>query len=453
MASDDKTAPSAGQAKGPTPAAAATAATDQAEGAAEAHRLINVRKEEWPAVLWSFLYFFCLLCGYYVLRPVRDEMGILGGIKNLPWMFTGTFLGMLATMPIFGAAAARFPRNVLVPAIYAFVISNLLFFFTAMHLGWQPALVAKAFFVWLSVINYFMVSVFWSFMSDLYESDQAKRLFPVIAAGGSVGAFVGPLITAALVKRIGIPSLFLVSAVLFGCAVVCVRWLTTWAAAHSRGERQRGEAVGGGIFSGITLAVANPYLLAIAGYILLLQVLGTFFYLEQTQIVSKTMASSTERTQFFAQLDLAVNGLTLLLQVFITGRLVLSLGLATCLVLLPLLGGLGLLTVGLWPTLMVVAAASVVRRATEFAISKPAREVLFTVVTREERYKAKNVIDTLVSRGGDALSGWAHSGLQGLGATTSLLAFASLPAALAMIGVGLYLGRAHERKRQPAAAG
>lgn len=442
MASDDKGTPPA-----PAPAVAPANPGPAPAGPADSPPLLNVRKEEWPAVVWSFLYFFSLLSGYYVLRPVRDEMGILGGIKNLPWMFTGTFLGMLATMPLFGAAAARFPRHVLVPAIYGFVISNLLFFFFAMHLGWAPALVAKAFFVWLSVINYFMVSVFWSFMSDLYESEQAKRLFPVIAAGGSLGAFIGPLITAALVKRIGIASLFLVSAGLFVCAIFCVRSLLHWAGAHSRGERQRGEAVGGGIFSGLTLAVANPYLLAIAGYILLLQVLGTFFYLEQTQIVSKTIASSTERTQLFAQLDLAVNALTLLLQVFITGRLVLSLGLATCLVLLPLFGGLGLTTVGLWPTLWVVAAASVVRRATEFAISKPAREVLFTVVTREERYKAKNVIDTLVSRGGDALSGWAHSGLQSLGATTSLLAFSSLPAAVAMIGVGLYLGRAHDRKR------
>ncbi len=440
MASDDKGAQPSTQPASPSAAPP------------ETHRLINVRKEEWPAVVWSFLYFFCLLSGYYVLRPVRDEMGILGGIKNLPWMFTGTFLGMLATMPIFGAAAARFPRHVLVPAIYGFVISNLVFFFVAMHLGWAPALVAKAFFVWLSVINYFIVSVFWSFMSDLYESEQAKRLFPVIAAGGSLGAFIGPLLTAALVKRIGIASLFLVSACLFVCAIFCVRSLTRWAGAHSQGERQRGEAVGGGIFSGLILALQNPYLLAIAGYILLLQVLGTFFYLEQTQIVSKTIASSTARTQLFAQLDLAVNALTLLLQVFITGRLVLSLGLATCLVLLPLFGGLGLTTVGIWPTLWVVAAASVIRRATEFAISKPAREVLFTVVTREERYKAKNVIDTLVSRGGDALSGWAHSGLQGLGATTSLLAFASLPAAVAMIGVGLYLGRAHDRRRKPAPA-
>jgi len=410
--------------------------------------LINVRVQEGPAVLWSFLYFFCLLSGYYVLRPVRDEMGILGGIKNLPWMFSATFLGMLATLPVFGAAAARWPRNKLVPGVYFFVISNLLFFFLAMYAGYRPALVAKVFFVWLSVVNYFIVSVFWSFMSDLYESEQAKRLFPVIAAGGSVGAIVGPAITASLVKHIGIPSLFLVSAGLFTCATLCVGRLSEWAKDHTQGDRQHGEAIGGGIFSGVRLALSNPYLLAIAGYILLLQVLGTFFYLEQTRVVSQALSSSTARTQLFAQLDLSVNGLTLLLQIFVTGRLVLSLGLATCLVLLPLLGGMGLLTVGLWPTLAVVAAASVVRRATEFAISKPAREVLFTVVTREERYKAKNVLDTLVSRGGDALSGWAHNGLAGLGVSVSQMAFASMPAAIAMIAVGLYLGRQQEQKRR-----
>ncbi|MBL9005475.1 MAG: MFS transporter [Myxococcales bacterium] len=412
--------------------------------------LVNVRVSEWPAVLWSFLYFFCLLSGYYVLRPVRDEMGILGGIKNLPWMFSATFVGMLATLPIFGLAAARWPRSKLVPGVYFFVISNLLVFFVAMYAGYRPAVVAKVFFVWLSVVNYFIVSVFWSFMSDLYESEQAKRLFPVIAAGGSVGAIVGPAITAALVKHIGIASLFLVSAGLFTCATVCISRLSDWAKAHSHGERQHGEAVGGGIFSGVRLALSNPYLLAIAGYILLLQVLGTFFYLEQTRVVSQTLSSSTARTQLFAQLDLSVNGLTLLLQIFVTGRLVLSLGLSTCLVLLPVFGGLGLLTVGLWPTLWVVAAASVVRRATEFAISKPAREVLFTVVTREERYKAKNVIDTLVSRGGDAASGWAHNGLTALGINVSQMAFASLPAAVAMIAVGLYLGKQQEAKRKAA---
>lgn len=399
-------------------------------------------------MLWSFLYYFCLLSAYYVLRPVRDEMGILGGVKNLPWLFTGTFISMLATMPVFGAAAARWPRNQLVPGVYAVVISNLLFFFFAMYTGYHPALVAKIFFVWLSVVNYFIVSIFWSFMADLYETDQAKRLFPVIAAGGSVGALVGPLITASLVKHIGIASLFLVSASLFCCAVFCVRRLAHWAATHTHGDRQRGEAIGGGIFSGVRLAFSNPYLLAIAGYILCLQVLGTFFYLEQTRIVSQALTSSTERTQLFAQLDFAVNGTTLLLQIFITGRLVLSLGLATCLVLLPLFGGMGLLTVGIWPTLWVVAAASVVRRATEFAISKPAREVLFTAVSREARYKAKNVIDTLVSRGGDAMSGWAHNGLQGIGVTTSQMAFASLPAAVAMIVLGLYLGRQQDSQRK-----
>lgn len=442
MSEDKAGGPSAGPAPGPASGPAVPNEPRVMGG------LINVRVQEGPAVLWSFLYFFCLLSGYYVLRPVRDEMGILGGIKNLPWMFSATFLGMLATLPVFGAAAARWPRNKLVPGVYFFVISNLLFFFMAMYAGYRPALVAKVFFVWLSVVNYFIVSVFWSFMSDLYESEQAKRLFPVIAAGGSVGAIVGPAITASLVKHIGIPSLFLVSAGLFTCATLCVGRLSEWAKDHTQGDRQHGEAIGGGIFSGVRLALSNPYLLAIAGYILLLQVLGTFFYLEQTRVVSQALSSSTARTQLFAQLDLSVNGLTLLLQIFVTGRLVLSLGLATCLVLLPLLGGMGLLTVGLWPTLAVVAAASVVRRATEFAISKPAREVLFTVVTREERYKAKNVLDTLVSRGGDALSGWAHNGLAGLGVSVSQMAFASMPAAIAMIAVGLYLGRQQEQKRR-----
>lgn len=436
----------------PAPGGSAGPASPAAGDALVLGGLLNVHIREWPAVLWSFLYFFCLLSGYYVLRPVRDEMGILGGLKNLPWMFSATFLGMLAALPIFGAAAARWPRHKLVPGVYFVVVSNLLIFFVAMYAGYRPGLVAKVFFVWLSVVNYFIVSVFWSFMSDLYESDQAKRLFPVIAAGGSTGAIVGPAITAALVKHIGIASLFLVSAGLFTCATLCVQRLNDWAKTHTRGDRQQGEAVGGGIFAGIRLALSSPYLLAIAGYILLLQVLGTFFYLEQTRVVSQALTSSTARTQLFAQLDLAVNGLTLLLQIFVTGRLVLSLGLATCLVLLPLFGGLGLLTVGLWPTLWVVAAASVLRRATEFAISKPAREVLFTVVTREERYKAKNVLDTLVSRGGDALSGWAHNGLAGLGVTMSQMAFASLPAAIAMIGVGLYLGRSHEAKRKVAKA-
>ncbi len=177
-------------------------------------KLINVQPEEWPAVIWSFLYFFCLLSAYYVLRPVRDEMGILGGVKNLPRLFTGTFIGMLAAVPLFGWAASKWPRRVLVPAVYYFFVANLLVFFTAMHLGVDPAFVAKAFFIWLSVFNYFVVSVFWSFMSDIYDSEQAKRLFPVIAAGGSIGAITGPAITAALVRHIGIANLLLVSATL-----------------------------------------------------------------------------------------------------------------------------------------------------------------------------------------------------------------------------------------------
>ena len=408
--------------------------------------LLNVRKEEWPAVGSRSCTFFSLLSGYTSCggarrdgHPRRYQEPALDVYRHLP-RHAGRHAAVYA-------AAARFPRHVLVPAILRFCDQQPAVLFFAMHLGWAPALVAKAFFVWLSVINYFMVSVFWSFMSDLYESEQTSacsQSSPPAAAW----CFHRTADHRALVKRIGIASLFLVSAGLFVCAIFCVRSLLHWAGAHSRGERQRGEAVGGGIFSGLTLAVANPYLLAIAGYILLLRVLGTFFYLEQTQIVSQDHRLLDGADAAFAQLDLAVNALTLLLQVFITGRLVLSLGLATCLVLLPLFGGLGLTTVGLWPTLWVVAAASVVRRATEFAISKPAREVLFTVVTREELQGQERHRHPGLARWRCPVRLGPQRAARAWAPPPRCSLFpAYRPRSPCAIGVGLYLGRAHDRKR------
>lgn len=409
--------------------------------------VLDVHSEEWPAVIWSFFYFFFLLSAYYVLRPVRDEMGIQSGVKNLPQLFTYTFLGMLTLVPIFGLAASRWPRPVLVPAVYLFFVLHLVGFFVAMRAFPSSATVAKCFFVWLSVFNYFVVSVFWSFMADIFATEQAKRVFSLISAGGAIGALAGPTITALLVHRIGIANLLLVSALLLGMSVVCILRLSSWAQERAKGKARTEAAVGGGILSGIRLALANPYLLGIAGYILLLQTLGTFFYLEQTRVVSETLSSPAQRTQLFARLDLYVNGLTLLLQIFVTGQLVLRMGIASCLMLLPILGGAGLVAVGVWPIISVVVAAAVIRRAVEFAVSKPAREVLYTVATREERYKAKNVIDTLVSRGGDALSGWGHSALKGLGMSPSSMAFATLPFAIGMVGIAAYLGRKQEALR------
>jgi AAA family ATP:ADP antiporter len=405
--------------------------------------LFDVRPHEWRIVIASFLYFFFLLAAYYVVRPIRDEMGIQAGVGKLPWLFTGTFIGMLCTVPLFGWAASRFARRILVPSVYYFFIINLMVFYVLLIQKVAPANTAIAFFIWVSVFNYFVVSVFWMLMADLFKRDDAKRLFALIAAGGSVGAVTGPAITKALVGQTGIPPLFLISALLLFGATLCVHYLTLKTPAAESAENT--QAIGGGILAGVRLLFANPYLLAIAGYIMLLQILGTFFYLEQITIVSQTLKNPAERTELFATIDVAVNLTTLVLQIFVTGHLVRKVGLTFCLVLLPVLGAVSLVFVGLMPTLMVVAVGTVLRRASEFAIAKPAREVLYTVISREERYKSKNVIDTAVSRGGDVVASWSHAQINKLlGLNTSQMAFATIPFALAMIGAGLYLGRKQE---------
>jgi AAA family ATP:ADP antiporter len=421
-------------------------------------KLIDIKREELPAFLWSFAYFFFLLCGYYVLRPVRDEMGIQGGLKNLPWLFTGTFVGMLLVTPLFGWISSRWPRRKFLPAVYLFFIANLLFFYFAMQSeALDKTAVAAGFFIWLSVFNYFVVSVFWSFMTDIYDSVTAKRLFGAIAAGGSIGAMTGPIITAALVKQVGIPNLLLISAALLGVAIVCIVGLGRWAKARQAerdlpsGETPE-QAMGGGILDGIKLAFASPYLMTICGYIFMLQGIGTYFYLEQVRVMSENIASSADRTQLFAQLDLAVNTITLITQVFITSALLRRAGLVFCLILLPILAVFTLGVTGLLPTLAVISVSTVIRRACEFAVGKPAREILFTVVSRQERYKAKNVIDTVVSRGSDVVSTWGHAGLRGLGMNASQMAFAAIPLCFLMIGAGIYLGRQQEARSKPAAA-
>ncbi|MBL8510140.1 MAG: MFS transporter [Betaproteobacteria bacterium] len=408
--------------------------------------LIDIKREEWPAFLWSFAYFFFLLCAYYVLRPVRDEMGIQGGIKNLPWLFTGTFIGMLTVTPLFGWITSRWPRRIFLPLVYLFFVVNLLLFYLAMQTTWlDKTAIAASFFIWLSVFNYFVVSVFWSFMSDVFDSARAKRLFGGIAAGGSIGAMSGPVITAGLVKQVGIPNLLLISAVLLGAAVICIMGLGRWAQQHASPTAQAEEPMGGNVFDGIKLMFTSPFLLMIGGYIALGQALGTVFYLEQLRLVAE-IPSAAERTQLFAELDLAVNVLTLLVQILITSAVIQRWGILFCLTVLPTIGVITLGITGLVPTLVMVSVFTVIRRSAEFAVSKPAREVLFTMVTREERYKAKNVMDTIVSRGSDWLASWGHGGLRALGLGTAQMAFAAIPLALVMLGTGFYLGRSQQQR-------
>lgn len=389
--------------------------------------LAKAEPHELRPLFWSFAYFFCLLCGYYLLRPVRDEMAIQGGVQHLPWMMTGTFVTLLAVTPVFGRLSASLSRYVLLMTVYTFFSLNLVGFYALMAAHVAPEWIARVFFVWLSVFNLFVVSVFWSFMADLFTPEQGARLFGMIAAGGSAGALVGPVLAGSLPALIGIPPLMLIAGLfLLGC-LGCIHRLDRWAAGHTRAHRASTTPLGGSIWAGIRLTVSSPYLLAICGYLFCLTMTATFLYMELTRTVAGAMTVPAERTQLFARIDLEVSLLTLVVQLIGTNRLIERFGLAAGLLVLPLVSSVGFAGLGASQALALIIAFTVARRVSEYAVSKPAREVLFTVIPREEKYKAKNFIDTAVSRGGDASTGWLVSGVKALGASTALIAWTLIP--------------------------
>ena len=399
-------------------------------------RFLNVRAQEVRAIFWSFSYFFALLCSYYIVRPMRDEMGIAGGVENLQWLFSATFVAMLAAVPLFGWVSSRFPRRRFLPYLYYFFIAKLLVFFILFRSDITHAWVARAFFVWVSIFNLFVVSVFWSFMADLFSNEQAKRLFGFIAAGGTVGALLGPVLTTALAIPLGPTNLLLLSACFLLWAVFCVNRLigsgTTRpdsAAVNAAASSNVEQAMGGGVFAGIQLVARSPYLLGICALMLLFTTLATFLYFQQAQIIRDHFADPAERTAVFAAMDLAVNTLTIVIQVFVTGRLVKWLGLAATLALIPLLLGAGFAVLGYAPLLAVLVVVQVIRRAGNYAIMRPAREMLYVVLGREEKYKAKNFIDTAVYRAGDAMSAWVYAGLRALGFSLGGIAWLAVPVA------------------------
>lgn len=453
-------------------------------GAALLGRAIKFDGRELPALLWAFAYFFCLLCSYYILRPLRDEMGIVGGVDQLQWLFTGTFLAMLGAVPLFGWVAARFPRRTFLPVVYAFFALNILIFFVLFKAEVGQVAMARAFFVWTSVFNLFVVSVFWSFMADLFSNEQARRLFGFIAAGGSAGAVTGPALTALLASPLGAVNLLLLSVLFLGIALLCVTRLNNLSInsvaggspAHSSEANNRPDTtpaqlsrtgidekcgpsdhaeppgreeqpMGGGAFAGVKLFFTSPYLLGIGLFIWLFTTLSTFLYFEQAHIMADAFDSSEERTAVFATIDFAVNLLTILVQLFVTGRLVERLGLTTCLTLIPVAVTLGFLSLGLAPILPVLLAFQILRRAGNYAITRPAREMLFTVVGREEKYKAKNFVDTVIYRGGDAVSGWVFAGLKAVGLSLSAIAFIAVPIGVLWIATAVLLGRKQEKLR------
>ena len=376
-------------------------------------------------------------------------MGIQGGVDKLQWLFSATFVGMLVAVPFFGFLSARFPRQRLIPLVYYFFAANLLLFFVLMQNGVDKVILARTFFVWVSVFNLFVISLFWSFMADIFSNAQARRLFGVIAAGGSSGAIAGPLLTALLVGHIGTHHLLLLSIGLLLLSTLAVARLNTWARIHGSGKSEA-RPIGGSIWAGIKLTLNSPYLIGMSIYLLFLTLLATLIYFEQMRLVADQLKDSAARTRLFAQIDLVVNVLTLLVEIFLTNRLIGRFGVALLLMVLPLLNVVGFGALVVAPTLVVIVVFQALRRVVEYALARPVREILFTVVSREEKYKAKNFIDTVIYRGGDAMSGWLSSFLKGAGVGLASVATLAIPLALGAALVGWYLGKKQEKLKNAA---
>ena len=415
-------------------------------------RLIDVRPGEVAALLWASLFYFCVLCAYYVIRPIRDDMGVAGGVDNLPWLFTGTLLCMALANPPYAALVSRLPRLTFITYTYRFFEANLLVFFGLLLVtgAAQQIWIGRVFFVWTSVFNLFVVSVFWAFIVDVFSREQGKRLFGFIAAGATVGAMSGSAITASLVSVLGATPLLLVSVVLLEVAVFAMRRLSGIATALKTKtgvettEAAEASPIGGGMLAGLSRAISSPYLLNVSLYMLLFTITATLLYFQQADIAAKAFTDRAARTGFFAQIDLIVNALTLFTQVFLTSRFLKALGVALTLSILPLLSVVGFAWLGTTPTIAAIVVLQVARRAGNFAIARPTREVLFTVLPREDKYKAKNFIDTVVYRLGDQVGAWSYAALGWFGLTLSGIAWAAVPVSAVWLLNAFWLGKRQE---------
>ena len=406
--------------------------------------IVDVKPRELRALFLSFLYYFLILSSYYIIRPIRDDFGAAGGLENLPWMFTGTLVVMLVANALFSALVARYTRRRFIPVAYRFLIANLLIFFALLFFvsKQNQVWIGRAFFVWVSVFNLFVVSVFWAFMVDVFNSDQGKRLFGFISVGGTLGAIVGAAITASLVRKIGSINLLLFSALLLELSAQCVRLFPAVLTDRDADGRSKDEtAVGGRVWAGIVHNFKSPYLLGISAYMLLYSITSTLLYFQQIGIAASAFTDRAARTAFFAKIDLAVNILTIVAQAFVTGRLLKWLGVGLTLAILPALSVIGFTGMGIAPTLVLLVVFLTVRRAGNFAFARPARETLFTVINREDKYKAKNFIDTVVYRVGDQIGAWTTPALGWLGLSFTGVSFVAAPMAAVWLLVSLWLGK------------
>ena len=411
--------------------------------------VFSVKRGEVPVVVAGASMFFLLFTGYFMLRPVRETMGIAGGVENLQWLFTATFVATLIALPLFGWIASRTTRRHILPWTYAFFALNLVAFAIGFVRDPDNIWAARGFYVWLSVFNLLVISLAWSVLADLLSTGQAKRLFALIAGGASVGGLTGPIVGTLLVPSIGHAGLLLLAALLLMLSAVAAIVLHRWRDRHPDADAEsatRGAPIGGHPFAGATSVLRSGYLAGIALFVVLLAVVSTFLYFEQAKLVAETFPDRVRQTQVFGLIDLVVQTLTLCVQVFLTGRIASRLGIGVLLVGVPLVMAAGFLWLALAPVFGVLAVVMVVRRVGEYALVRPGREMLYTVVTPEDQYKAKNFIDTVVYRGGDAIGGWVKRALDVLAEVPAVAMAIGAVLALIWAAVGTRLGRMEREK-------
>ena len=417
-------------------------------------RLFGVRPHEAPAVAAGLAMFFLLFTGYFMLRPVRETMGVAGGVDNLQWLFTGTFLATVAVLPLYGWIASKVARRRIVPWVFGLVVATLLGFGAGLVLQPDNVWAGRAFYIWVSVINLLLISLAWSVLADVFASVEAKRLFALIAAGASAGGLTGPVLATVLVRPLGHGGLMLLSSLFIAASAGMALWLHRWRDRHplerseAHAPAQRERPLGGNPFAGATAVFRSPFLLGIALFVVLLATVTTFLYFEQARLVSGLFPDRARQTQVFGLIDTVVQVLAILTQLFITGRVAQKLGVGVLLVGVPLVMAFGFLWLALAPVFAVFVVVMVARRAGEYAFVRPGREMLYTVVPPADKYKAKNFIDTVVYRGGDALSAWVKRLLDVLGDHPGLAMLIGAGIALAWAGTGWGLGRA-QRRREP----
>lgn len=403
---------------------------------------------EAAATVGGFLFFFLLFASYFMLRPVRETFGIAGGVDNLPWLYVGTFFGALIVVPVYGWLTARVPRARLVPVTYLF--SAVVMFGFAAQLAANPDSVwtGRAFYIWVSIFNMFVISIGWSLMGDVFSPDQARRLFGRIAAGASLGGLTGPILSGLLVERVGHAGLLAISTVLLLATLGGVQYLLRWQRRYANdvyaGSADR--SLEGGIWAGLTTILRSRHLLTICAFVILLTMVSTFLYFEQARLVKQTFPDKIAQTQVFATIDAVVQATTIFIQLFVTGVIARRLGLAALLAIVPLLCIVGFGALAVVATFPVMIAAMFVRRVGEYALIRPGREMLFTTLGAETRYKTKNAVDTVIYRGGDMVSAWLNTAIVAVGSSLAAALAGGVIAAI-WAATGLAIGRRYDRDR------